>query len=171
MRLSSNIPVLFSISLCSHAFSIKARADAETYHEPHRNHPDILLKAMQALQASDSPFFQSKFHAPDTAYYLRDISFMGRYETKHGYKNLIRCTYIRSSPYIAERSSTSPPRGHSYLVAFSYELKPEYYLPIPMPESASFTDHQLLIKGADHEKYDLRKADVFSTWRSFSNKK
>ena len=125
-------------------------ADAVTYNEPRKDQSSVLLSALTKLQTIKSyPQITSRFSEPDTAYYLRDASFLGRTKTAQGFKNLIRVTFIRSSPYSEERASTPPPRGHSFVVIFGDDLTPEHFIsiPIPMPDSAILQDTVLTVDG------------------------
>lgn len=123
-------------------------ADAVTFNEPRKDQSNILLSAITRLQAIRSySQITSHFSEPDTAYYLRDASFLGRAKTAQGFKNLIRVTFIRSSPYSEERSLTPPPRGHSFVVIFGDDLTPEYFISIPMHDSAILQDTVLTVDG------------------------
>jgi hypothetical protein len=127
-------------------------ADAVTFNEPRKDQSSILLSALTRLQAIKSyPQITSRFSEPDTAYYLRDASFLGRTKTAQGFKNLIRVTFIRSSPYSEKRGSTPPPRGHSFVVIFSDDLTPEHFIEIPMPDSAILEDAVLTVDGSPYK--------------------
>ena len=139
---------LAAITLCLLTLCQNSMADAETYNEPRKDQSSILLSALTRLQAIKSyPQLNSHFSEPETAYYLRDASFLGRTKTAQGFKNLIRVTFIRSSPYSEERALTPSPRGHSFVVIFSDDLTPEHFLPIPMPDSAILQDTVLTVDG------------------------
>lgn len=127
-------------------------ADAVTFNEPRKDQSNILVSALTRLQTIKShPQITSRFSEPDTAYYLRDASFLGRTKTAQGFKNLIRVTFIRSSPYSKERASTPPPRGHSFVVIFGDDLTPEHFLEIPMPDSAILQDTVLTVDGSPYK--------------------
>ena len=113
-------------------------ADAVTFNEPRKDQSGILLSALTRLQAIKSyPQISSRFSEPDTAYYLKDASFLGRVKNAQGFTNLIRFTFIRSSPYSEKRASTPPPRCHSFVVIFGDDLMPEHFISIPMPDSTT----------------------------------
>jgi hypothetical protein len=123
-------------------------ADAVTFNEPRKDQSTILLSALTRLQTIKSyPELTSRFTEPDTAYYLGSSSFLGRTKTAQGFKNLIRVTFIRSSPYSEERGTTPPPRGHSFVVIFGDDLAPEHFISIPMPDSALLRDTVLTVDG------------------------
>ena len=137
-------------------------ADALTYNEPRKDQSTILLSALTKLQATKShQHLTSHFSEPNTAYYMRDASFLGRTKTAKGFKNLIRVTFIRSSIYSEKRSLTPPPRGHSFVVIFGDDLTPEHFISIPMPDSATLRDTTLLADGAEY------KLSVEATFKSF----
>lgn len=131
----------------------KAMADALSYNEPRKDQFRVLMTAITKIEAlSDSPLHSYLSKDESTSYYLRDASFLGRTTTVKGYMNLVRVTFIRSSPYLEERSLTSPPRGHSFVVFLDDELDPKYFLSIPMPDSA-ILDRKIL--SVDESKYVL----------------
>ncbi len=136
---------LTSIILCLFTSLQYLAADALTFNEPRKDQSNVLLVALSKLQAHKLPKLHSRLSDPETTYYLRDASFLGRTNTVRGFKNLIRVTFIRSSPYSEERGLTPPPRGHSFLVIFDNNLDPEYFLPIPMPDSATLQDTVLSV--------------------------
>ena len=142
---------LATITLCLLTLCQNSMADAVTFNEPRKDQSSILVSALTRLQAIKSfPQITSHFSQPDTAYYLRDASFLGRTKTAQGFKNLIRVTFIRSSPYSEERASKPPPRGHSFVVIFADDLTPEHFISIPMPDSATLQDTVLTVDGGLH---------------------
>jgi hypothetical protein len=141
-----------SITLCLIALFQNLLADAVTFNEPRRDQSSILLTALTRLQAIESwPELNSHFSEPKTAYYLRDASFLGRTKTARGFKNLIRVTFIRSSPYLEKRTLSPPPRGHSFVVIFGDDLTPEHFINIPMPDSAILQDTVLTVDGSPYQ--------------------
>ena len=137
-------------------------ADALTYKEPRKDQSNVLLVALTKLQALKLSRLHSRLSDSETTYYLRDASFLGRTDTVQGFKNIIRVTFIRSSPYSEERGFTPPPRGHSFVVIFDDDLEPEYFLPIPMPNSAVLHDTTLNV---DEGLYGL---NVEATFKAFT---
>lgn len=153
---------LAAISICLFSLCQQTRADAVSYNEPHRNQTSVLLRALTTLQASKSyPQLNSHFSEPETAYYLRDASFLGRTKSARGFKNLIRVTFIRSSPYSEQRALTPPPRGHSFVIIFSDDLTPEHFMSIPMPDSATLQDSVLTVDGG---LYPLSTESTFNAF-------
>lgn len=136
-------------------------ADALTFKEPRNDQSNVLLVALTKLQEHKLPGLHSHLSDPETAYYLRDASFLGRTDTVRGLKNLIRVTFIRSSPYSEERGHTPPPRGHSFVVIFDDHLDPEFFLPVPMPDSATLQDTVLAVDGV---MYNLTKEATFNAF-------
>lgn len=141
----------------------KVMADAVSYNEPRSDQSTILLSALSRLQALKSwPQLNSHFSDPKkTAYYLRDASFLGRTKTIQGLKNIIRVTFIRSSPYTEAKSSTPPPRGHSFVIIFSDDIEPECFISIPMPDAAVLKEDALVIDGSP---FSLMSESI---WRAF----
>jgi hypothetical protein len=153
---------LFLFTLCQNS-----KADAVTYNEPRKDQSNILLSALAKLQEIKSyPELHSDFDEPETAYYLRDASFLGRTKTAQGFKNLIRVTFIRSSPYLEERSSTPPPRGHSFVVIFGDDLTPEHFISIPMPDSAILQGAILTVDGSHYQLSSEAAFNAFNQIKS-----
>jgi len=144
------------VMVCQHL-----AADALTYKEPRKDQSNVLLGALTKLQALELPRLHSCVSDPETTYYLRDASFLGRTNTTQGFKNLIRVTFIRSSPYSEDRGLTPPPRGHSFVVIFDDDLEPQYFLPIPMPDSAVLQDTVLAV---DEDLYGLTVDATFNAF-------
>lgn len=141
-------------------------ADALTFKEPRKDQTNVLIVALTKLQARELPQLQSRLSDPDTTYYLRDASFLGRTDTVRGFKNFVCATFIRSSPYSEERRITPPPRGHSYVVIFDEDPDPEYFLPIPMPDSAKLQDTVLAV---DEGLYALTAEATFSAFKKIKS--
>lgn len=145
----------------------KMVADAVSYNEPRSDQATILLSALSRLQSLKSwPQLNSHFSEPDTAYYLRDASFLGRTKTIQGFKNVIRVTFIRSSSYTDVKSSTPPPRGHSFVVIFSDDIEPECFISIPMPDAAILKEEALVIDGSP---FSLKVEDTWELFTSFKS--
>ena len=90
---------------------------AESENEPGKGQMDVIARAVTSLSQVSIPEIRSRFNKDEnTGYYLRDISFLGRYPTKVGVRLLFRTTFIRSSPYRAD--AITPPRGHTFVIAF-----------------------------------------------------
>jgi hypothetical protein len=143
-------------------------ADEVTFNEPRKDQSSVLLSALTKLQALKSyPQITSSFTEPDSAFYLRDASFLGRTETANGFKNLIRVTFIRSSPYGEERASTPPSRGHSFVVIFDDDLTPEHFISIPMPDSAMLQKSVLTVDGSP---YQLSSEGTFRAFTKIKGK-
>ncbi|MEZ5300369.1 MAG: hypothetical protein R3F11_06845 [Verrucomicrobiales bacterium] len=147
--------------LCLVVACHRLAADALTFNEPRKDQSNVLLDALTKLQALELPRLHSHLSDPETTYYLRDASFLGRTDSPQGIKNLIRVTFIRSSPYTEKRGFTPPPRGHSFVIFFSENLDPEYFWPIPSPESAALESSSLNIEG---RVYDLTAEATFRTF-------
>jgi hypothetical protein len=114
-------------------------ASAESENEPAKNQMDVVAQAIAALSSSKIAELTSRFNQKEnTGYYLRDISFVGRYSTRVGPRLLFRTTFIRSSPYRPD--AVTPPRGHSYLVALDDKFSVLGYRGIEVDSTITFSD-------------------------------
>lgn len=157
---------LFLVTLCQNSMS-----DAVTYNEPRKDQSNILLSALTGLQALKSySQLNSHFSEPETAYYLKDASFLGRTKTAQGFKNLIRVTFIRSSSYSEECASTPPPRGHSFVVIFGDDLTPEHFISIPMPDRAILQNTVLTVDGSLYQLSSEATFKAFTQIKSEQNR-
>jgi len=95
-----------------------AIASPESENEPASGQMDILASALSAIQKSGVKELTSQYNKIEkTGYYARESSFLGRFSSLGGYRNIIKFQFVRSSRYDSENNST-PPRGHSFVVIF-----------------------------------------------------
>jgi len=93
-------------------------ASPESENEPARTQMDILVSALSTIQKSGVEQLTTKYNKIEkTGYYVRNSSFIGRFHTPSGFRNIIKFKFIRSSKYDSEDNSM-PPRGHSFVVIF-----------------------------------------------------
>jgi hypothetical protein len=114
-------------------------ASAESENEPAKDQMDVVSRAIVGLSASKVAELTSRFNKEEnTGYYLRDLSFIGRYSTRVGPRLLFRTTFIRSSPYRPD--AVTPPRGHSFLVALDDKFTVLGYQRIEVDSTITFSD-------------------------------
>ncbi len=130
----------FIVALCLTVISLAdVSASAESENEPAKDQMDVIARAVASLSSSRVAELTSRYNPEeDTGYYLRDISFIGRYPTRVGPRLLFRTTFIRSSPYRPDAST--PPRGHSFLVALDDKFVVLGYQGIEVKSTITFSD-------------------------------
>jgi hypothetical protein len=129
----------FIVALCLVVISLtNVSASAESENEPAKDQMDVIARATAALSSSRVAELTSRFNHPEnTGYYLRDISFIGRYPTRVGSRLLFRTTFIRSSPY--QPDAGAPLRGHSFLVVLDDKFTVLGYQGIEIDSTITFS--------------------------------
>lgn len=162
----------FFAAVCMAVISLtKVSASAESENEPSKDQMDVIARALAALSASRVAELTSRFNQEEsTGYYLRDISFIGRYLTHVGPRLLFRTTFIRSSPYRPDM--ITPPRGHSFLVALDDNFAVLGYRGIEIDSTITFSDGKvrsdealLFDFNAQNDKNANRPADPIPSGR------
>ncbi len=130
----------FTILLCLFGLSSRqVQASAVSENEPAKDQMNVVAKAIKAMAQSGIPQITSRFHtAEETGYYLRDISFLGRFPTPQGPRLVCKATFVRSSPY--RKDAITPPRGHTFAVAFSDDFQVLEIANIDRDDTVTFQD-------------------------------
>ncbi len=95
------------------------------------------------------------------AYYLNQISFVGRCETVAGPRNIVFCGYTRSAAYTD--GTTGPAHGHRFVLFLNDKLELDFF------NRTEAWIHEVSLDGSilavEHNKLDLRTQSGFKYCR------
>lgn len=130
----------FAILLCLFGQSAgQVRASAVSENEPAKDQMNVVAKAIEAMAHSGIPQITSRFNAAEeTGYYLRAVSFLGRFSTPQGPRFVCKATFVRSSPY--REGAITPSRGHTFAIAFSDDFQVLQIANIGRNDTVTFQD-------------------------------
>ena len=82
--------------------------------------PKVLLKIIQAIEASKDDELTSKSSDGGTSYHLRETRYLGTVLRDAQRFTIAQATYVRSS---SPGSETPPPRGHDFILILDSKFK------------------------------------------------